>query len=110
MKRIAFYASCLSFVAGAAQAAPTLYAFDTVTYLKLGRNYNQITGVERGTGLPLTAPFLDSTNNTFQYVVNRCVPLFVTAFEKPGRYYLLVTVDPAESNVQLVDCALEIKQ
>jgi hypothetical protein len=41
--------------------------------------------------------------------VSRCLPLFVTAMEKPGRYLLYVTVDAAEINVQLKSCRLEIK-
>jgi hypothetical protein len=95
---------------GLAQAAPTTYAFDTVTSLQLDRTQSHIIGVEKDTGINITVNFIDQTNTTFQYVVNRCVPLFWTALEKPGRYYLYVTVDPADSYVQLVSCRLEIKQ
>ena len=94
---------------GLAQAAPTTYAFDTVTSLQLDRTRSRILGIEKDTGLNITAEFVDQTNAAFQYVVNRCVPLFVTALEKPGRYYLFVTVDPADSYVQLVNCRLEVK-
>jgi hypothetical protein len=95
---------------GIAQAAPTTYAFDTVTSLQLDRTQSSIAGIEKDTGTNITVNFVDQTNAAFQYVVNRCVPLFVTALEKPGRYFLYVTVNPTEPNVQLVNCRLEIKQ
>jgi hypothetical protein len=97
-------------LAGPAAGAPTTYSFDTVRSVQLDRNMNFVTGIERNTGVVITASFVDMVSNTYQFVVNRCVPLFVTALEKPGRYYLHVTVDPDQQLLQLVGCRLELKQ
>lgn len=56
---------------------------------------------------PLT--FVDQTNGEYRYVVSRCVPAFLTMLEKPGRYYLNLTVDPTAANVGLVSCGLELR-
>jgi hypothetical protein len=68
-----------------------------------------LTGVLRNSTSPITVSFLDNTNGEFRYAVSRCVPLFLTMIEKPGRYFLNVTVDPAVTNVQLVSCGLELR-
>jgi hypothetical protein len=90
-------------------AAPTIYAFDSVTAVDMHGGNPGIAGLEKDTLAPLGVNFVDSTNISFRYVVNRCLPLFITALEKPGRYYLYVTIDPAEFNVQLKGCRLELK-
>jgi hypothetical protein len=92
-----------------ADAAPTTYAFDTLTQISMHSSTPSLTGVLRNTTNPTTISFLDSTNISFRYVVNRCVPIFLTMIEKPGRYYLNLTVDPAAANVQLVSCDLELR-
>jgi hypothetical protein len=101
---------CALLLAGPAAGTPTTYAFDTVRSVQLDRNMNVVTGIERNTGVVITASFLDAVSNTYQFVVNRCVPLLMTALEKPGRYYLYVTVDPDQISLQLVGCRLEVKQ
>jgi hypothetical protein len=102
---------CASLLAtvGTAVAAPTEYAFDTVTAINLDANNPSVTGVLLNSSSSTTVSFIDQTNISYRYVVNRCVPLFLTAMEKPGKYVLRVTVDPAVSNVQLVGCKLEMK-
>jgi hypothetical protein len=91
------------------RAAPVTYAFDTVTAVEMSGTHPSVTGLAKDTLANLTVGFVDNTNISFRYVVSRCLPLFVTAMEKPGRYLLYVTVDAAEINVQLKSCRLEIK-
>jgi hypothetical protein len=90
-------------------AALTLYAFDTVHAVDMHGSNPGITGLAKDTLMPLTVNFVDNTNGEYRYAVSRCVPLFLTAMEKPGRYFLYVTVDPADFNVQLKGCRLELK-
>ncbi len=90
-------------------AANTTYIYDTVTSVDLHSSQPRIIGIEKDTGNPLNISFVDNTNISNRFVVNRCVPVFLTAIEKPGRYYLYLTVDPAASYVQLTGCRLEIK-
>jgi hypothetical protein len=92
-----------------ALAAPTIYAFDTVSAVEMHGSSPSIIGRKKDTGEDLTVTFIDATNGEYRYAVSRCVPLFLTAMEKPGRYFLYVTVDPAELNVQLKSCRLELK-
>ena len=99
---LASHAPCVS-------AAPTTYSFDTLTAVSMHASAPSVTGVLRNTVSPVTVSFTDNTNVSFRYVVNRCVPLFLTMLEKPGRYFLNVTVDPAASKVQLVGCELELR-
>ena len=63
----------------------------------------------RNATTPRTVTFVDQTNGEYRYVVSRCVPLLLTMLEKPGRYYLNLTVDPAAANVGLVSCGLELR-
>ena len=43
-------------------------------------------------------------------MVNRCTPVLLTMIEKPGRYYLHVTVDDdALLPIQMVECRLTLK-
>ena len=92
-----------------AQAAATTYIFDTVTSVDMHSSLPRIIGIEKDTGNPLDIPFVDTTNIEHQYIVNRCVPVFLTVIEKPGRYYLYLTVNPTQTNLQLVGCRLELK-
>jgi hypothetical protein len=90
-------------------AAPTTYSFDTLTKVSMHASTPSLTGVLRNDTIPATLLFVDNTNVSFRYIVNRCVPLFLTMIEKPGRYFLNVTVDPAVSNIQLISCELELR-
>jgi len=96
-------------VASPLRAAPVTYAFDTVTAVEMSGTHPSVYGLAKDTLANLAVGFVDNTNISYRYVVSRCVPLFVTAMEKPGRYFLYVTVDAAQSNVQLISCRLEIK-
>jgi len=104
-----FAATILLVVPLAAFSAETTYAFDTVTAVNMRHNNPSISGIEKDTGNQITVSFADNTNISFRYVVNRCIPVFLTALEKPGRYYLYVTVDPADSYVALKSCQIEVK-
>jgi hypothetical protein len=99
----------LALHASLANAAPTTYLFDTVTAVKMDATRPSITGVLHNTTDPVTIAFTDQTNAAYQYVVNRCVPIFLTMIDKPGRYSLELTVDPAQSNVQLISCSLQVR-
>jgi len=99
----------LGLCSSVALAAPTTYSFDTLTALSLHSSNPSLTGVLRNALAPTTISFADNTNVSFRYVVNRCVPVFLTMIEKPGRYYLNVTIDTALPNVQLISCGLELR-
>lgn len=90
-------------------SADTNYSFDTVTAIDLHSSNPSITGIEKDTGTPLTVEFIDVTNISFRYIVNRCVPVFLTVMEKPGKYYLHLIVDPDASAVGLKSCKIELK-
>jgi len=92
-----------------AVAAPTTYTFDTLTVISMDGGMPSLTGVLRNGTTPTTVNFVDQTNVSFRHVVNRCVPIFLTMIEKPGRYWLNVTVDPAQQYVQLISCSLELR-
>ncbi len=90
-------------------AAPTTYEFDTVTGVELHTSTPKITGILLNSTTPTTVSFIDNTNGDYRYAVSRCVPIVLTALEKPGRYIFTLTIDPAQSSVQLVSCALSLK-
>jgi hypothetical protein len=93
----------------AVSAAETSYAFDSVSRVDMHASQPSITGILRNTTTPVTVTFADNTNGDFRYAVSRCVPVFLTMLEKPGRYYLNLTVDPASTSVGLVSCGLELR-
>jgi hypothetical protein len=108
-KHLAIIPVLLGSYAPLVSAAPTTYSFDTLTKVSIHASAPSLTGVLRNDTSPATLTFVDNTNISFRYVVNRCVPVFLTMLEKPGRYFLNVTVDPATSNVQLISCELELR-
>jgi hypothetical protein len=108
-KHVALLALLLGGYASFVTAAPTTYSFDTLTRVSMHTSNPSLTGVLRNTTDPTTISFIDNTNVSFRYAVSRCVPLFLTMIEKPGRYFLNLTVDPAQPNVQLVSCELELR-
>src|SRR4030095_6333443 len=89
LRKLALVLGCIS---GSALAAPTTYSFDTVTAVELDHQVPKIVGIQKDSGAPLTVSFVDNTHVSSRFVVSRCVPVFLTAIEKPGRYYLHVTV------------------
>jgi hypothetical protein len=107
-RRMATVVITLLFVSQAyGQATVTTGVFDTVTTLEIGRTYVTIRGIEKDTGGPVIASF----ENNVQ--IDRCVPLFMTAFEKPGRYFLYVSYgkdSPSQtSGASLFYCRLDLK-
>ena len=108
-KHAASVALLIGSYASFATAAPTTYSFDTLSRVSMHSSIPSVTGVLRNATDATTVTFIDNTNGSFRYVVNRCVPLFLTMLEKPGKYFLNVTVEPADLNVQLVACELELR-
>jgi hypothetical protein len=108
-KHLAIIPVLLGSYAPLVTAAPTTYSFDTLTKVSLHASAPSLTGVLRNETSPMTVSFVDNTNISFRYIVNRCVPVFLTMIEKPGRYFLNVTVDPAVPNVELISCELELR-
>jgi hypothetical protein len=74
-------------------AQTTTYTFGTVTAVDLDEKIPRIVGLEKDTGAPLTVAFVDFGDLSYRYAVNRCVPLFLTMMEKPGRYDLQLRLD-----------------
>ena len=110
MKLVAGALITATLVTSPLQAAPVTYAFDTVTAAEMHNSVPSVTGLAKDTLAPLTVSFLDDQQTLpFKFQLNRCVPLIVTAMEKPGRYYLYLTVNTALPNVHLQSCKLEIK-
>lgn len=107
--RLALASLVLGLSSSLAMAAPTTYTFDTLTTVSMDAGTPSLSGVLRNNTTTSTVSFVDQTNVSYRYVVNRCVPIFLTMIEKPGRYWLHVTVDPALQNVQLVSCSLEVR-
>lgn len=92
-----------------AYAAYTTYSFDTVTSINLHSSSPSIQGIEKDTGNEITVSFKDITNVSYRYVVNRCVPVFLTVMDKPGKYFLNLTIDPNTSSVGLKSCEIKLK-
>lgn len=96
-------------VASSVAAAPTDYVFDSVSKLDLHITRPSITGILQGSTTPTTVTWADNTNSEFQYAVSRCVPVFLTMLEKPGRYLLNLRVDPAAPGLGMISCGLELR-
>jgi hypothetical protein len=99
----------LAVLSSAASAAPTVYAFDSVSRIDLDTTRPSITGILRNTTTPITVSFADNTSGDFRFAVSRCVPVFLNMMDKAGRYYLNLTIDPAAANVGLISCGLELR-
>jgi hypothetical protein len=41
--------------------------------------------------------------------MTRCVPVILTRMEKPGRYYLNLTLEPNDGFRAIVNCGLELR-
>lgn len=106
MKLVAAAALTATLVTSPLHAASVLYSFDTVTAVEMHLVQPSVLGLEKNTLAPITVSFINQSNID---QAQRCLPLIITAMEKPGRYYLHLTVDSAEPNQQLRNCKLEIK-
>lgn len=102
-------AAMLAGISGAALADPVTYEFETLTAIKLDAGLPSVTGVLRNSATPTTVEFIDQTNVSYRYIVNRCVPVFMTMMEKPGKYYMTVVIEPTQRNIQLVSCGLQLR-
>jgi len=95
--------------ASLAAAAPITYEFESVTGLTMHSTTPSINGVLRNTTAPFVISFNDYGSEQYQFILNRCVPLILIMMEKPGRYNLNITIDPALANFQLVACGLGLR-
>ena len=103
MKKFIFACSFLlvSLFSHYANAIETVYAFDTVTTIDLSygaasnttHDQSIILGIEKDTGEVLNASFYPRQNISAQYEFNRCIPIILTAMEKPGKYNFYITLD-----------------
>jgi hypothetical protein len=108
---IALGAALFTMASASTLAAPVTYAFDTVTSVSMDWRQPEIRGTEKDTGNPLQVSIPDPGFEDYRYILNRCVPMFLTALEKQGKYFLYVTTDtPFQSpNVLFVNCRLELR-
>jgi hypothetical protein len=110
MRRLATAAViALAIGSSAASAAPTTYSFDSVSRVDMHEKNPSITGIQRNATTPTTVTWADNVVGDYRHAVDRCVPLFLLMLEKPGRYYLNLTVDPAQMNLGIVSCGLELR-
>ena len=106
-------------VVSATYSSAKTVVFDTVTSYQSGKDssnsypytsYSVISGIEKDTGLEVSAQF---GSYTYQHsgngVAQICTPSVITSMEKPGRYYLHVTWDDSDRFKQVTHCALELK-
>lgn len=115
MKRVKHIAALVLLTASAGvSAAPATYIFDSVSRFDIGHGQFvsvsrvSLTGILQNTATPTTVTIDDMLNSDLTYVINRCVPVFLTMMDKPGRYRLSVTTDP-DINGTFVSCGLEVK-
>jgi hypothetical protein len=102
-------AMALLALAPSAMAAPTSYVFDSISRIDFHISQPSVTGILQGASTPTTVSFNDQTNGDHRYGVSRCVPVFLTMLEKPGRYLLHLTVDPDQQFFAIVSCGLELR-
>ena len=105
----AVVAVALATASGGANAAVTDYAFDSVSKVDFRTDGITITGVLRNTATPFTLALAENVNGEFRYNISRCVPVVLTMLEKPGKYYLNVTGDTADTGIGLKKCGLETR-
>ncbi len=74
------------FMSLSVMAAPTTYEFDTVTTVNVHTSLPSITGILTNATTPTTVTFVDNVNAESRWPVTRCIPVFLLALEKPGRY------------------------
>jgi hypothetical protein len=89
-----------------ATAAPVTYTFDVVSKIYMHESESAIIGVLVNTVDPVTIKFPTLINPD---VLDRCVPMFLTAIEKPGRYYLSIRTSVDPGRVRLLACGLELR-
>jgi len=87
-------------------AANKTKVFDTVTSFKQAARSSllpKVSGIEKDSGANISVEFTFDRSYDASFAMG-CLPLILTAMEKPGRYYLHVTWD-----VQLQNCMLSLK-
>ena len=118
MKRVNHVTAILLLMASAGvSAAPVTYTFDSVSRFDTGRgaaNLNldsvSVTGILQNAATPTTVSFQNVGIGDYGVYVNRCIPIVLTMIEKPGKYVLYLTIDPAQSSAsQFISCGLEVK-
>ncbi|MGC3981840.1 MAG: hypothetical protein QM808_11305 [Steroidobacteraceae bacterium] len=104
-------ASFLAIFAQTAHSAPVSYSFDSISSFDfLSSADTTITGILKNGTAPVIAAFHHYSNGDTQAYTSRCLPIMLTAMEKPGKYYFNITIDYSQVNTQLVSCGLERRQ
>jgi hypothetical protein len=101
------FAIALLAVASSAVAAPTDYVFDTVRRFDFAGQIS-VTGILQGSTTETSVTWNETPGGSYVVIANRCVPLFLTMMEKPGRYTLNLRVDPAIYD-GTISCGLELR-
>ncbi len=119
MKRIQYLAAItLLTAAAAASAAPVDYRFDSVSSFDTGRDWSSVspyrgvltvTGILQNASTPTTVSFGDAQIADGTFLSSRCVPIFLTMIEKPGRYVLKLSIDTSNTTAPFLSCGLEVK-
>jgi hypothetical protein len=105
----AMAAIILAVASSGVNAAPTVYAFDSISRIDLDTKTPSVTGILRNTTTPITVSFGDNVSGDYRFAVSRCVPVFLNMMDKAGRYYLNLTVDPTVTYFGLISCGLELR-
>jgi hypothetical protein len=93
-----------------AVAAPVHYVLDSVSRVEMGLARIYLTGILEGESTETNLNWADATNGDNRYAASRCLPLLLTMLEKPGRYRLLLQIDPATTFVGTLSCGLKLRE
>lgn len=115
MKNTTLFATIISLalLSSTLWAATVTRSFDSVSSVNILNNpvgMVIITGIEKDTGNPLIVEIHGKLSGlaTFRPEVQRCIPPFLMAMDKPGRYFLHITIDDAAASL-FYGCNLEVK-
>ncbi|WP_129642369.1 hypothetical protein [Peristeroidobacter agariperforans] len=102
------FALALLAVTSSAAAVPVNYIFDSISRIELGPSRIYLSGIIKGETTKTDLNWANAANDSGRSV-NRCVPIFLTMLEKPGRYVLHLQFDPEPFNPGTLNCGLELK-
>jgi len=123
MKALTLFATVLLSTLFTSPLWAEIISFDTVTKVNIDRDYLSnsgraviISGLEKDTGnsrmLILNAA--DLYNTEFYPAIQRCLPTFFMAIDKPGRYFLHINVNDLSGATDnslrtFLSCEIEVK-
>jgi hypothetical protein len=95
-------------LASFAVSAADNYTFDSVSAFDFNPKAPTITGILKNTASPITITFPSSASGGgYRETLAYCMPVILTAMEKPGRYFLNFSYDPGNSGP--IRCGLELR-